>query len=342
MPRNAMPESEYLAVLEGRKPRRIRGVTENVLEILTDLFQIPDISRAREQRQKDIAFVQKKFKEAREMGKLKPSQPILRGGLTTSYPGAERTGELVNRIDRMINPPVDIMPGPMAVTLLPRTAVTASKVAPQITKAEEILNWRPRATPELDAIINARDALYHATSGYRLEEILKSGALKPMKEAPKYPKYYFTGVSTSRVPGIPTMKREDLILVLDPKKMPQTQPIAESAWSKTKYPKEFDYNRSTREQMVMNPDFEFETRTRGGDILKEAIKGVLVNEERFKNWPTLLTNLLTQLKEQGLKVRTVPNIQAARQYRAGMRRLPPEVMFGGTVGALLEKQKKEE
>lgn len=80
------------------------------------------------------------------------------------------------------------------------------------------------AGPTIHDIINARNDVYHATTEERSGSIQDSGQIKPGLN--------YSGVSTSRVPVINTIGGK-IRYVIDPDKVPQMAPLAESEFYKT-------------------------------------------------------------------------------------------------------------
>ncbi len=99
---------------------------------------------------------------------------------------------------------------------------------------------------------------------------------------------YPQGVSVSRVPVIAT--KSGPILVLDPAKMPPSQPLAEAAFRKTRYEPlqgPLRPNETRPYGIFPNARFEFENRT-SGPIDPSAIKKVITpwhsEAEPFKGY----------------------------------------------------------
>lgn len=119
--------------------------------------------------------------------------------------------------------------------------------------------------------IQARDTVFHATNPQALESILKEGEIVPSAYADTD-----RGVSVSRVPRVMSSVTEKsgfsahgpVSLVIDPAKAPPMRPYAEPVYGKT-VPAPL-----RNERRKMNPYFEFESRTYGQPVPKEAIREI--------------------------------------------------------------------
>lgn len=158
--------------------------------------------------------------------------------------------------------------------------------------------------PTLNQRINNRDTLYHATWHDPVKSIVSEGITPKMGPQQKYSSMHGTnGVSTSRVPVV-NYFRTPLSLELDPKKMPKTRSIAESAFRKGYGPEKF----------------EFENRTFGQAISPEAIKQLTVRPSYMRQGQTAV-DAFKELEYSGLLDKIPTNIpirflNAKQQYLA--------------------------
>lgn len=230
-----------------------------------------------------------------DVGGLEPSWPI--EALAGPYPGEQ-----------------DVRLGVVS------PGVKKARAVAQTTAAEVLSGRKPSLQ---NAMINSRDNLYHTTSIDNLEKILDQGIKPRERLVPnktdangKTLSYYPQGVSLSRVPKIPT-KSAQAIIVLDRKKVPPNNPIAEAAWMKTemkqlppeekRFQKERIYSGADFAKLP-NPTFEFENRTKNKIVPPDAIKKILLQYDprdpsRFKDY---YESTAERLRQKGVPVSVVP------------------------------------
>jgi len=139
----------------------------------------------------------------------------------------------------------------------------------------------PTKTPpeQLEANINNRNLVYHATDPDAAEAIAHSGEIRPglYGNGPSN-----TGVSVSRVPRVASKEQKAVTFSIDNTKVPPSFPWTEPDYEKTAY---VTNNHDTGPQEYNNPKFEFENRTKGDSIPTSAIKEMMVDTSVLSGVP---------------------------------------------------------
>lgn len=206
-------------------------------------------------------------------------------------------------------------------------------------------SYGPEAN-DVHRLINARDSVFHATDLEGFKGILKQGEIvstlwQPISGKKTHPGPNL-GVSVSRVPRISPKASKAITFVIDRRKMPKSRPLAERGYRKTNNEKSTFYGSH-------NPVFEFENRTYNKPIPLSAVKGILIDKSAFQseyrsgsiNSVHDILDIYDEIKslttQYNIPIRFLPSGRSQHSYRAGLRKLPTDQLWGAAAGASLSE-----